>query len=452
MQRAKELAHGLINCMGRRTVTGLLIGCGMLFEDWSANYRLFQKDRMNLDSLFSVVRQEVISRLNTTEPIRAHMDDTLLRKTGKKVPGTAWRRDPLGPPFHTNFVWGQRFIQLSISLPDHDGICAAKSIPVDFHHAPSAKKPSGQADQAAIKEYRQAQKQTKLSRQGALRIQQLRKNLDQDGAQHRQLIMSVDGSYTNETVLKNLPEKTTLIGRIRKDTALHQLPNPNEKPGRKRIYGEQLPTPEQIRQSDQYKWQQVAAYAAGKQHIFNVKVVKAIRWKKAGEQLLQLVIIRPLSYRLTKQSRLLYRKPAYLICTDAELAIETLLQSYLWRWGIEVNFREEKTTLGCGEAQVRNNTAVVKVPGFITAIYAMMLLAANQIEQLKTEQLPHTKWYTKRKDNKLTTGDIINQIRTQIYVDTININFDHFVKIYKNTRSHLNRANMLLSAAFYCRK
>ena len=233
---------------------------------------------------------------------------------------------------------------------------------------------------------------------------------------------------------------------------LHQLPKPNEKPGRKRIYGEPIPTPEQIRQSDLYKWQQVKAYAAGKQHEFDLKVVKGIRWKKSGEQLLQLVVIRPLSYRLTKQSRLLYRKPAYLICTDAELAIETLLQSYLWRWGIEVNFREEKTTLGCGEAQVRNASAVVKVPGFITATYAMMLLAANQIEQLKIKQLPHTKWYTKRKDNNLTTGDLINQIRTQIYADTININFDHFVKLYKKTQNQLNRPNMLLSAAFYCRK
>src|SRR5690606_18585334 len=48
--------------------------------------------------------------------IYAHMDDTLLRKTGKKVDGTKWIRDPLGPPFQTNLVWGQRSIQTSLSL------------------------------------------------------------------------------------------------------------------------------------------------------------------------------------------------------------------------------------------------------------------------------------------------------------------------------------------------
>jgi hypothetical protein len=42
----------------------------------------------------------------------AHMDDTILKKTGKKISGTSWRRDPLGPPFQNNFIWGQRFLQI----------------------------------------------------------------------------------------------------------------------------------------------------------------------------------------------------------------------------------------------------------------------------------------------------------------------------------------------------
>jgi hypothetical protein len=48
--------------------------------------------------------------------------------------------------------------------------------------------------------------------------------LNLSGAKERQLLLSVDSSYTNETVLKKLPEKVTLIGRIRKDVTLHFLP------------------------------------------------------------------------------------------------------------------------------------------------------------------------------------------------------------------------------------
>lgn len=56
-----------------------------------------------------------------------------------------------------------------------------------------------------------------MSAVGIERIIQLRQDLNQDGYQLRKLILSVDGSYTNETVLRKLPENVVLLGRIRKD-------------------------------------------------------------------------------------------------------------------------------------------------------------------------------------------------------------------------------------------
>ena len=41
------------------------------------------------------------------------MDDTIARKTGKKIHGSAWKRDPLGPAFQTNLVLAQRYLQFS---------------------------------------------------------------------------------------------------------------------------------------------------------------------------------------------------------------------------------------------------------------------------------------------------------------------------------------------------
>jgi len=454
MLRAKNLAYGIINCVGRRTITGFLTSCGKLFEDWSADYRLFQGARMDVGILFDVVRKEVVAQQPYQEVVFAHMDDTVLKKTGKKVQGTAWRRDALGPPFHTNFIWGQRFIQLSISLPNKQGPSAARSIPVDLYHAPTAKKPKRtETDQKVLSEYKEKQKQAKLSKQGGERIKVLRSKLDKDGEKNRQLVVSVDGSYSNETVLKNLPERTTLIGRIRKDTVLNSLPQPGIGAGRKRIYGDQLPSPEEIRQSESYPWQQVEAHAAGKLHDFNVKVVKNIRWRKAGNQNLQLVVIRPLSYRLTKNSRLLYRKPAYLICTDPNMAIDELLQAYLWRWGIEVNFREEKTTLGCGQAQVRTLSAIEKVPAFITVIYSMLQLAHHKVlTHQANNTLPRSKWYPEKKNNTTTTGDIINQFRSQAWAKNRNINFTHFLKIQNSMRSRKIRPDPSLTSIFYSRK
>ena len=80
-----------------------------------------------------VVRESLIG----AAPLVAAMDDTLLRKTGTKIQDVAYRRDPLSPPFHVNFVRGQRFLQVSAMLPAcPEGPAAARAIPIRFQPAP----------------------------------------------------------------------------------------------------------------------------------------------------------------------------------------------------------------------------------------------------------------------------------------------------------------------------
>ena len=75
---------------------------------------------------------------------------------------------------------------------------------------------------------------------------------------------------------------------------------------------------------------------------------------------------------------IVYRKPAYLICTNPNLSLDQVLQAYLWRWDIEVNFRDEKTLRGVGQAQMRHPHSVESVPALAVAAYALLLLAATQ--------------------------------------------------------------------------
>lgn len=431
----------------------MLTARGRQFVDWSSSYRLFAKNRVDIGQLFKVCRQGVLQVLPTDSMIIVHMDDTIIRKVGKKIPGTAWRRDPLGPAFHTNFVWGQRFIQVSMALPGAGLNDQSRAIPIDFHHCPTLKRLSKDADQTQIDEFKAEKKIAKLSKQGALRIELLRKELDKEGAKDRVLYVSVDGSYTNETVLKSLPEKTVLIGRIRKDTKLYSFPVQEKQTGRKRVYGTRLPIPEQIRQQDQAPWQLVKAWAAGKSHDFKIKVVRNLRWRSAGEHHdLQLLIIKPLAYRLTKTSKLLYRDPAYLICTDNNLSIDKLLQAYLWRWEIEVNFREEKTLLGCGQAQVRNPNSAEKVPAFTVAMYAMMHLAThNTIKERDQSILPRAKWDPPKENQRLSCCEITNLFRAQLWSQSTGNSFLGFVKNQHQTQSRRNSSGTQF-APFYVRK
>lgn len=450
-KKAGKLLDGVLSCMGRHTVTGWLTSCGDQFKDWTSAYRLFRGDRMDINGIFGVIRRKVIGLSVSDLPyVFAHMDDTLLRKKGRKVFGGRWMRDPLGPPFQANLVWGQRFIQISLSLFEKIGPVQSRAIPIDLHHCPSVKKPGKSGTESDWKQFRETQKKAKLSVIGAERIRMLRDNIDQDGFKDKQLILSVDGSYTNETVLRNLPQRTVLIGRIRKDSSLY-LPaeaSTSGGRGRKKVYGESLPTPEQIRQSNEHAWVRVKAWAAGKEHDFDLKVISRVRWRKAGKRDLKLVIVRPVSYRKTAKSKLLYRDPAYLICSDPELDLATLLQAYLWRWEIEVNFKDQKTLLGCGQAQVRTQEACSKVPGFLTAVYSMLLIASIMA---KKQVLPRPKWYKVTKSIRTTTGDLINQFRAITWANTSKINFSDFVTIQKKLQKLKKSDNPTLSTLFHAR-
>ena len=120
-------------------MTGLLTTCGWQFRDWTSSYRLFSQTRLPLAHLFAVVRRAVVSELPPDTPVCAVLDDTLVRRSGLRTPGVAWRRDPLGPHFQTNFVRAQRFLQTSLVLPSHDG--DRRVLPIAFRHVPTPPKP-----------------------------------------------------------------------------------------------------------------------------------------------------------------------------------------------------------------------------------------------------------------------------------------------------------------------
>ena len=424
-QRALELATNSLLTLGKRTITGILSAGGKSFQDWSATYRLFGKERIKQKELFTPVIKNVLENIDAQAPLFTMMDDTLIRKRGRKVSGAGWKRDPLGPAFHTNFVWGQRYLQISAALPDFEIDGRARGVPVDFHHAPSPTKPRKNAIPEAWDEYKKQQKVCKISAVGASRLAELREQVPD-----RKIVCAVDGGFTNMEVFQSIPENTVIIGRIRKDACLFSVP---EEPtgtyrGRKKYYGTPLPTPEQVRQDESVPWQKVTAFAAGKLHEFDVKIMTPVRWKSSKNRDMLIVIIRPLAYRPRKGAKLLYRDPAYLICTDTQLPLEQLVQAYLWRWEIELNFRDEKTIIGVGEAQVRTRAAVQSVPSFIVASYAFLLLAAHSIKA-KSNCLPSPKWYPHKPSDRCTTQNILSLFRSQSWGLNIDSNKSEFESI-----------------------
>jgi len=427
----------------------MLSASGREQQDWSADYRVFSRGRFQVSDMFGLVEDHLLERLPAGHAVVTALDDTKCRKTGTKIPGVSYQRDPMSPPFHTNFIRAQRFAQLSMMMPlDVNQPAVARGFPIRFRHVPPAPRPSAKASEQERAEYKALQKKQNLSVAGAAIIRDCRAALDARAAAERTLIVSVDGSYTNRTVLKDLPERTTLIGRIRKDAKFFYPPSRQPTRGRRRCYGDPAPTPEELRKDDNVPWRKVRVWASGKYHDCEYKTIDRLQWRKAGSaRLLRLIVIRPLGYRLTPQSRLLYRQPAYLICTDPGLPIETVIQDYFWRWDIEVNHRDEKQLIGVGQAQVRSERSVDLVPAFAVASYSMLLLASAKLHGFDATQpkFGAAKWRRKSvaEQQRLTTGQIITDLRNSHEPTTAPLpNFDHFdVKVAR----HLKCPKSLLS-------
>jgi hypothetical protein len=87
----------------------------------------------------------------------------------------------------------------------------------------------------------------------------------------------------------------------------------------------------------------VLCFAAGQLREIPVKVLRSLYWRKAGADLpLQVVVIKPLGYRLRNGSKLLYRQPALLICTDLDLDLQTLDMQYA-----DCHNRRSPATVSC---------------------------------------------------------------------------------------------------------
>jgi len=92
--RAISLALGLLCGLGRRTVTRAICFNNRQHQDWSADYKLFSRSRWDPRALFGPVIRRAIAQY-CPKYIVVGLDDTAIKRSGKKVKTAQWLRDPL---------------------------------------------------------------------------------------------------------------------------------------------------------------------------------------------------------------------------------------------------------------------------------------------------------------------------------------------------------------------
>ena len=170
-----------------------------------------------------------------------------------------------------------------------------------------------------------------------------------------------------------------------------------------------------MRQDEHLPWKQTQLFYGGRRRQIRYKEVQQVYWRRGAARLpLRLFVVAPTAYRKRKSGKLCYRQPAYLLTTDLKTSAQQLLQIYFDRWQIEVNHRDEKETLGVGQAQLWNVQAVPKQPALVVAAYSALLFASLQafgIERGKAyAALP--KW--RRNASRPSCRDLVTLLRKEM--------------------------------------
>lgn len=411
-RRAVSLMLAALLCINRRWVTRLIALRGRDQQDWSADYKLFSRSPWDPKQLFLPILIHSLPYF-AGGPIVVALDEVRVRRGGRRVKRSRWTRDPLSPPFHTNFMKGIRFLQISLLLPlHHTHAVGCRAIPIAIVPIDRPPRPPKRATPEQLALYATQCQQQNMCRQAVRELHALRALLDQLGAADQPLIVAVDGGFCNRTLFRADLPRIVLVARARKDAVLCKPAAPRK--GSRRRYAKRKFTPESVRTNPAIPWQKTAVFYGGKRRTLQYSQCHGVLWQGgAGLRPLRLLVVAPTPYQRSPNAPKSYRQPGYLLVNDLSLPVQVLLQAYLDRWQIEVNHRDEKQLIGIVDAQVWNDRSVDRLPAFMVAAYSFLLLASlHAYGPERTEQyLQPPRWQKRRQ--RPSCLDMLHLLRQQ---------------------------------------
>lgn len=375
------LACGFLAQSGKRTVCGMLTGAG-LSRAWPhdrAHY-FFSRARWNPDDLGICVAKLVIGLLvPDVGPVEVLIDDTLLRRRGKRVWAASWFHDGSAQgPAKTGFGNNWVVLAVRVRLPM---VSRPVAVPV--------------MAKLVIKDTASASRLW-LARRMVTRLA--------GELPGRQLHATADSAYAGEE-LKQLPDGVTWTTRLRSNAALHDLPPERTgKKGRPRKKGSRLPALAKIAAAAAFSQVTVTRY--GKTQTIAVHAFTCLWYSVTGTAPVTVILIRD------KQ------KTGFdlaLITTEKNPDIATVIERYAARWSIEVAIEDAKQLFGTGQARNRTAAAVERTIPFMLACQAITVCwyaaAGHHPADTEARRLA-APWYTSK--TQPSTADMTAKLRRVI--------------------------------------
>jgi hypothetical protein len=266
----QALVGGFLTQPGQRTVTGMLVGArlaGRRHHDLA--YRFFATARWSADQLGLVLLDLIAAMLVPADAaVVLAVDDTLWRRTGRRLHGAAWHHDGAGPGRHRP-AWGHRWVVVGVivQLPV---LTRAVCLPILARlWIP------GEPDRTPLI----------LARELV--------DLASGHLGQRPVHLVGDAAYIGKP-LRGLPAHVTVTARLRADAALYAPAPPRTgRPGRPRRKGNRLPALIVLAAMTRYQWTAVQVRCYGKTLDREVLAIGCLWYGALNGQPVQVILSRP---------------------------------------------------------------------------------------------------------------------------------------------------------------
>ncbi len=256
------------------------------------------------------------------------LDDTPTQRYGPCVEGAGIHHNPTPGPAQQKFLYGHIWVTTALVVEHPDWDIMALPLLADLYIR--------QKDLPTIAPDHRPDFVTKLE----LAAEQIHWAAEQLRSTGKPIWFVVDGFYGKRPVLREAQtDHVTLVGRLRCDAALRDLPPPRQRgPGRPRKYG--LNRISLAKRAGHARgWQQVTCWQYQEEVTKTVKTFLAT-WQPAGG-IIRVVLVRE------EDGWLAY------FCTDPSASVADILEAVAGRTSIEQTFKDVKEIEGAGQQQLR---------------------------------------------------------------------------------------------------
>ncbi len=374
------LVAGWIHCLGRRTITAVVLAAGAVgSRHLSVFHRFFGRARWSLDALGRVVFTLGLGWIPADQPLFVLGDDTLARKSGKGISLATMHHDPLlstaRKPF---FSFGHVWVVVALWVPLPMGGTRGFALPLLFRLYVGGKR-GGKTDARARPRAGKRQRAAEAAhvvhpRPTKLELAREMIAVVARWAGDRPLYVVVDSAYAARAILEGRPANVEVISRERMDAALWARPGrrrPGQK-GRPRRRGRRLPNLTTMA-ARRGRWDPLPITIYGRQVSPLVFTCTALWYHALRDQPVRIVVVRDPSGR---------RRDEAFFCTDLTVGAAFILEAYARRWTLEVSFHEQKQCLGLEDPQNQTSQAVARTAPLASIVYDLVLLwYAERVQQ-----------------------------------------------------------------------